>query len=216
MPPLIPSPPEPRRGVTAAGPPSPWIHRFAPLVRAGGPVLDLACGGGRHLRLFHALGHPVTGIDLDLRGVADLQGRPGIELVAADLENGRPWPLDPGRRFAGIVVANYLHRPLFPALLAALEPGGLLLYETFMMGNQRFGRPSSPAFLLRSGELLALASSHLATGHLTTGRLQIVAFEQGEVSSPKAAVVQRLAAVAEPAAAPDLDGDPEPRPLPVG
>jgi SAM-dependent methyltransferase len=190
-------------GLTA--PPSPWIARFAPLVRAGGPVLDLACGGGRHLRLFHALGHPVTGIDLDLRGVADLEGRPGVELVGADLENGRPWPLAPGRRFAGIAVANYLHRPLFPDLLAALEPGGVLLYETFMMGNQRFGRPSSPAFLLRSGELLDLAA----------GRLQVVAFEQGEVSSPKAAVVQRLAAISGPAVAPDLDGDPEPRPLPA-
>lgn len=205
--------PEPRPGQPPGAPftaglsqpPSPWIRRFAPLIRAGGPVLDLACGGGRHLRLLHGLGHPVTGVDLDLRGVADLEGRPGIELVGADLENGRPWPLGPGRRFAGIVVANYLYRPLLPDLLAALEPGGVLLYETFMMGNQRFGRPSSPAFLLRSGELLDLARE----------RLQVVAFEQGEVSSPKAAVVQRIAAVAGPAAAPDLDGDPEPRPLPA-
>lgn len=185
-----------------AGPPSPWVVRFAPLVRAGGPVLDLACGGGRHARLFAGRGHPVTAVDIDLRGVADLEGR--AELVRADLEDGGPWPL-PGRRFAGIVATNYLHRPLLPRLADALEPGGVLLYETFMVGNARFGRPSSPAFLLRSGELL----------EAVRGRLQVVAFEQGEVASPKAAVVQRLCAVADLAPAHDLGGDPEPRPLPA-
>lgn len=190
--------------LAAATPPSPWVARFAPLARRGGTVLDLACGAGRHLRLFHGRGHPVVGLDLDLRGVADLQGTPGVELVGADLENGAPFPLA-GRRFAAIVVANYLHRPLFPALLDALEPGGLLLYETFAQGNQRYGRPSNPSFLLRAGELLELAR----------GRLQVVAFEQGEVASPKAAVVQRLAAVNDLSPAPDLSGDPEPRPLPA-
>jgi len=186
-----------------SGPPSPWIVRFAPLVAAGGAVLDLACGGGRHLRFFHGRGHPVTGVDSDTRGLADLAGRDGVEIVAADLENGRPWPL-PGRRFAAVVVTNYLYRPLFPALLAALAPGGLLLYETFMQGNQRLGRPASPAFLLHSGELLDLAR----------GRLQVLAFEQGEVTLPKAAVVQRLAAVNDLSAADGLDGNPAPRPLP--
>lgn len=182
--------------------PSPWVERFAPLVRSGGPVLDLACGGGRHSRLFAGRGHPVTALDIDLRGVEDLRGR--AELVQADLENGQPWPLA-DRRFAAIVVTNYLHRPLFPALLDALEPGGVLLYETFMRGNARFGRPSAPAFLLGSGELLERVA----------GRLQVVAFEQGEVSSPKAAVVQRLCAVADLTPGHGLDGDPEPRPLPT-
>lgn len=184
--------------------PSPWVVRFAPLVAAGGAVLDLACGSGRHLRLFHGRGHPVVGLDRDLRGVADLAGRDGIELVEADLEDGSPWPLPAERRFAGIVVTNYLHRPLLPRLLDALEPGGLLIYETFAIGNARFGRPASPAFLLRSGELLDLAR----------GRLQVVAFEQGEAASPKAAVVQRLCAVNDLAPGAGLDGDPEPRPLP--
>lgn len=189
---------------TAAQPPSAWVERFAPLVPARGPVLDLACGSGRHLRLFHRRGHPVLGIDIDLRGVADLAHTPGVEMLAADLEQGNPWPLPAERRFAGIVVANYLHRPLFPALLDALAPGGVLLYETFAMGNARFGKPSSPGFLLRQGELLELAR----------GRLQVVAYEHGEVASPRAAVVQRLAAVADLAPGTGLDGDPEPRPLP--
>ncbi|GLR81113.1 class I SAM-dependent methyltransferase [Azospirillum oryzae] len=171
-------------------PPSAWVERFAPLVRADGPVLDLACGGGRHLRLFHRHGHPVVGLDRDLGGVADLEGTAGVTLIQADLETGDPagriGPLPADARFAGIVVTNYLHRPLLPALLAALEPGGVLIYETFADGNARFGRPSSPDFLLRRGELL----------EAVRGRLQVVAFEQGEVSAPKPAVVQRICAVA--------------------
>ncbi|MBY6262450.1 methyltransferase domain-containing protein [Azospirillum sp. 412522] len=171
-------------------PPSAWVERFAPLVRAGGPVLDLACGGGRHLRLFHRRGHPVVGLDRDLGGVADLEGTAGVTLIRADLESGdsasSPGSLAAGGRFAGIVVTNYLHRPLFPDLLAALEPGGVLIYETFADGNARFGRPSSPDFLLRRSELL----------EAVRGTLQVVAFEQGEVSVPKPAVVQRICAVA--------------------
>ena len=144
----------------------------------------------------------MTGVDIDTRGVADLSGQPGVEIVSADLEAG-VWPFA-GRRFAAIVVTNYLHRPLFPVLLDALAPRGVLLYETFAMGNARYGRPSSPAFLLRNGELL----------ELVRGRLQILAYEHGEVSSPKAAIVQRLAAINDLAAAADLDGDPEPASLP--
>ncbi|ASG19612.1 class I SAM-dependent methyltransferase [Nitrospirillum viridazoti] len=187
---------------------SAWVARFAPLVARGGAVLDLACGGGRHARLFHAAGHPVTAVDIDPRGVADLQGRPGVTILQADLEGDvslDPGGVELGGPYAGIVVTNYLHRPLLPRLPGLLAPGGVLLYETFAQGNQRHGRPSSPAYLLRAGELLALARD--------TG-LQVVAFEQGEIALPRAAVVQRLAAV-RPLAAPDLDGDPEPRPLPL-
>ncbi|WP_044564294.1 bifunctional 2-polyprenyl-6-hydroxyphenol methylase/3-demethylubiquinol 3-O-methyltransferase UbiG [Azospirillum sp. B4] len=182
---------------------SPWVQRFAPLVAKGGPVLDVACGGGRHARLFRGLGHPVMAVDIDTRGVADLAGQPGVTVCQADLEGGAP--VDLGGSYAGIVVTNYLHRPLLAHLPGLLAPGGVLLYETFAQGNQRHGRPSSPAFLLRQGELLAMAQ---AAG------LQVVAFEQGEISLPRAAVVQRLAAV-RPLPAPDLDGDPEPRPLPL-
>lgn len=176
-------PPTPPAGCSED--PSPWIARFAPLAAAGGPVLDVACGGGRHLRHFHRLGHPVTGIDRAADGVADLAGRDGVTIVTADLEDGSPWPLPGDARFAAVVVTNYLHRPLFPRLLDALAPGGVLLYETFALGNERYGRPSRPDFLLRPGELLERVQ----------GRLTVAAYEHGLVSAPRPAVIQRIAAV---------------------
>lgn len=162
---------------------SAWIARFASTTKPGGAVLDLACGGGRHGRLFLENRHPVCFLDIDLGGVADLAGKSGAELVQADLEGGASWPL-PGRRFAATVVTNYLWRPLFPALFGALEPGGLLLYETFMRGNERFGKPSNPDFLLAEDELLDLCRPHC----------RVIAFEQGEETSPKPAMRQRIAA----------------------
>lgn len=147
-------------------------------------MLDLACGGGRHGRLFLSLGHPVSFLDINLSGVADLEGQKAAEFLQADLENGAPWPL-PGRSFAAIVVSNYLWRPLFPALLAALAPGGLLLFETFMQGQERFGKPSNPAFLLAENELFDLCRE----------ACHILAFEQGEETESKPAFRQRIAAI---------------------
>lgn len=153
-----------------SGNPSPWIVRFAPLVRAGGSVLDLACGGGRHGRLFLENGHKVCFLDRDLSGVADLRGDDRAELIEADIENG-PWPIETGRQFAGIVVTNYLWRPLKPQITAALAPNGVLIYETFMLGNERFGKPSNPDFLLQPDELLDWCRAE---------GLIVRAFEQGE------------------------------------
>lgn len=164
-------------------PPSPWIARFAGLVPTGGAVLDLAAGGGRHTRFFRGRGHPVTAVDRDTSALLRIADE--IEVIAADLEGGSAWPLGE-RRFSAVVVTNYLHRPLFPAILAALAPGGALLYETFALGNERFGKPSNPDFLLRPGELLDVAR----------GRLRIVAYEDVELAEPKPAMVQRIAAVA--------------------
>jgi SAM-dependent methyltransferase len=166
--------------------PSTWVARFAGLVPRQGPVLDLACGSGRHARFFLARDYPVTALDRDTSSVADLKDHEKAEIVQADLEAG-DWPLM-GRRFAAIVVTNYLHRPLFPHLLAALEPDGVLIYETFALGNERFGRPRNPEFLLAPGELL----------QIVTGTLRIVAYEHGEVGRPKRAVMQRLCAVNDP------------------
>ncbi len=147
-------------------------------------MLDLAAGGGRHTKLLLDQGYRVRAVDRDIAALASLAGlRCTVQQV--DLEAGGPWPL--GGNYDGIVVANYLHRPLFPAIAAALAPGGAVIYETFALGNGRFGRPGNPEFLLRPGELLDAFAA-----------LTVVAFEQGEVASPRPAVVQRIAAVNGP------------------
>jgi SAM-dependent methyltransferase len=171
--------------VHLGSPPSAWVVRFAPMVPEGAPVLDLACGGGRHTRLFAEAGHPVTAIDVDLSRLGDLAGYPGVELIVADLEGGDPFPLA-GRTFGGVVVTNYLHRPLLEDLVAAVAPGGVLIYETFVEGNEGLGgRVTNPDFLLHHGELLDLAR----------GRLRVVAYEDVVVAEPKPAAVQRICAV---------------------
>ena len=160
---------------------SEWVRRWAPLVGRG-PVLDVACGAGRHAIFFAEGGFEVFAVD------RDEQALPGsIRFVRADLEDGSPWPW-PGKRFAAVVVTNYLHRPLFPRLVESLDDGGVLIYETFMAGNERYGRPSNPDFLLRPGELLEAFAT-----------LTLVAFEQGTVERPKMAVVQRICVIRGPA-----------------
>jgi SAM-dependent methyltransferase len=154
--------------------PSEWVVRWASEITAG-PVLDLACGEGRHARFFRDRGLEVVAVD---REPLILEN---ISFLKADLEGG-PWPFE-GRQFGGIVVTNYLHRPLFPRLAESLAPGGVLIYETFMAGNERFGRPSNPAFLLRPGELKEAFKS-----------LQVLGFEEGEVARPKPAMTQRICA----------------------
>ena len=163
--------------------PSPWVARFLALAPAGGRILDLAAGGGRHTRYARARGYAVTAVDIDVSGLADIRTDPGVEFLAADLE-GKPWPFGE-RKFAGVVVTNYLHRPLLPRLVAAVEDGGGLIYETFAEGNEAFGKPSNPNFLLRPGELL----------DVVRGQLTIVAYEHGKIEAPRAAVIQRIAAV---------------------
>jgi SAM-dependent methyltransferase len=168
--------------------PLPWVRRFAPLIRQGGRVLDLAAGGGRHTRLLHDMGFAVTAVDRD---VSQLQLVAGVRCAVRvlDLETGDPAAAMAalGSGYDGIDVTNYLHRPLVPGLLAALAPAGVLIYQTFAAGNERLGRPRNPDFLLRPGELLAAFAG-----------LTIVAFEQGEVAMPRPAVIQRLAAIAGP------------------
>ncbi len=174
--------------------PSPWIVRFAHLVAPGARVLDLAAGQGRHARFFADRGVRVLAVDRDSEALSALSGVVGIETRVLDLETGH-WPLV-GERFDAIVVSNYLHRPLFPHLRASLLPDGVLLYETFAMGNEAYGRPANPDFLLCRDELLTVAA-------LPPAPLTVVAFEQGrEDGGARQAVVQRLAAVGSQAPEP--------------
>ena len=163
--------------------PSPWVTRFAPMIPAGGEVLDFACGSGRHTRWLASRGYRVEAADRDAVSLELLAGVPHVTIREADLEEGE-WPFS-GRHFDGIIVTNYLYRPRLPVLLTALNPGGVLIYETFMVGNERFGKPSNPDFLLRSHELFERVS----------GACTVLAYEQGEVKEPKPAVIQRICAV---------------------
>ena len=160
--------------------PSAWVERWSHHIRPGGAVLDLACGAGRHARLLARMGFEVDAVDRDPALFTDVPR--GVHLRGADLEAG-PWPYE-GRRFDGIVVTNYLHRPLLPRLVDALEPGGLLVYETFAAGNERFGKPSNPAFLLQPGELL----------EAVRGKLRVIAYEDLVVEEPRPAAIQRICA----------------------
>ena len=161
--------------------PSAWVAGHAGLVPKPGPVLDLAAGGGRHSRYFLDLGYRVTALDRDVSRLGDLAG---AEIIAADLEDGSPWPLS-GRQFAGIVVTNYLFRPILPRIAMALGPGGVLIYETFGLGQERYGRPRNPEHLLQPGELLAFAE---------TAGLTVRAYFCGEVPGAEPSVRQAIVA----------------------
>lgn len=160
---------------------SPWVERWSHLVAPGARVLDVACGSGRHVRWFVQRGCHVSAVDRDAAAMAPLRAM--AEIIVADLERAA-WPLA-GRRFDAVVVTNYLWRERLPALIDSVAPSGVLIYETFALGQQSVGKPSNPAFLLRPGELLAAAAG-----------LRIVAYEDGFLEHPDR-FVQRIAAVRE-------------------
>lgn len=172
--------------------PSAWVKRFSPLIPKGGFVLDLACGSGRHTQLLAQNDYLVLAVDRDIKTIQsnlpeDLHSR--VQVSKLDLE-GESWPLGDFPQFDGVVVTNYLYRPHLDKLLSILTPGGVLIYETFALGNEQFGRPSNPDFLLKPNELLALVEANSA--------FQIVSFEQGLVKFPKPASIQRICAVKSP------------------
>ncbi|HEU4707946.1 MAG TPA: class I SAM-dependent methyltransferase [Methylophilaceae bacterium] len=162
--------------------PSAWLKRYAYLIKPPGCVLDIAAGSGRNSRWLAAQGWQVEAVDVDAAALQTMAGVPGIATRVADLEQG-PWPYAE-RKFDAIVVCRYLHRPLLPLLAASLEPGGVLIYETFMQGHEAYGRPKNPDFLLRPNELLEAFA----------GELLPHAFEQG-LDVARQAVVQRICAV---------------------
>jgi SAM-dependent methyltransferase len=175
-------------------PPSPWVARFAHLVAAGARVLDVACGAGRHARFFAERGATVDAVDRDPELAAAFSGFPAVRFLAADIEAG-PWPYA-GRQFDAVIVTNYLHRPLFAALRDSVADGGVLIYETFARGNEVFGKPSNPAFLLQPGELLQGFAGFF-----------VVAYEDGLIVAPQRARVQRLCALCGDARAVALGAD---------
>jgi SAM-dependent methyltransferase len=163
--------------------PSPWVTRFAATIPRGAQVLDLACGAGRHTKFLAGLDYRVLAVDRDLSRLGEAEYLAQVETLQADLETG-DWPMA-GRQFGGIVVTNYLHRPLFPHLLDVLLPGGVFIYETFAQGNERFGGVSDPDYLLQPGELLAAVR----------GRARVIAYEDVLVEQPKPAAIQHICAV---------------------
>jgi SAM-dependent methyltransferase len=165
-------------------PPSDWVVRFSSWVPKGGPVLDLACGAGRHSRFFLQRGDRVTAVDRTLQGIQDILSHPHLESFEIDLEDGRPFPFR-GQGFAAVIVTNYLYRPILKDLVSVVSEGGILIYETFARGNERFRGPSRPDFLLKPGELL----------EAVRGQLRVVAYEDRIICDPGAAAIQRIAAI---------------------
>lgn len=166
-------------------PASLWIEQYAHLVRKQGTVLDVACGAGRHARLFAAMGMKVTAVDRNAEALAEMTAHTGIATLWADLENAA-WPL-PERSFDAVIVTNYLWRPLLPTLAATVAEKGVILYETFARGNERFGKPSNPDFLLAPDELLQ---------HFGPDKgFHVIAYEDVVLDLPKPACVQRIAAI---------------------
>lgn len=163
-------------------PPSPFVLKYLSEINPGGTVLDLACGKGRHTRACLEQGFEVTAVDIDMRGLGDLTGRAGLHIITADLESD-PWPLGDAN-FDAVIVSNYLWRPLFHNIREAVAPGGLLLYETFAAGNERYGKPSNPEFLLRQGELEEVFAEGFKVLH----------YQHAVEHVPAPAVRQRLAA----------------------
>lgn len=163
--------------------PMSWVERWADSIPAHGRVLDVACGGGRHAVFLAARGHPVDAVDRDLGLSEPVRTTPGVVWHQCDLES-QPWPYQ-ANSYQGVVVTNYLHRPLFPRLIDALSSGGVLIYATFSLGQEVLGRPRNPAHLLMPGELLEAVRGHM----------RVVAYEDVLEGNETPARVQRLCAI---------------------
>ncbi len=162
--------------------PSDWVVKQASRIQINGRVLDLACGAGRHAFYLAARGLHVVALDRDVEVLRGQKLPADITLLEMDVENSA-WPFGDSE-FDAIVVTHYLHRPLFTKIIAALKPQGVLIYETFALGNEKFGKPSNPDFLLQPGELL----------DVVRGSMHVLAYEDDFFALPKPAMVQRICA----------------------
>ena len=162
--------------------PSSWLQRHSSLIPHSGPILDIAAGSGRHTQYLLEKGHTVVSIDKDISRLARIKSS-HLSIARVDLEAPKPWPFK-NSAFAAIIVTNYLHRPLFPLIINALAVGGVLVYETFANGNEKFGKPTNPNYLLKAGELIQLTLEHL----------HILAYEDLTVDQPRPAQIQRIVA----------------------
>ena len=160
--------------------PSAWIERHSPLISRSGRILDIAAGKGRHTRYLLRKGHSVIAVDKNLSSLRNIKNA-RLSLIQVDLETGDSWPYKEGM-FAGVVVTNYLYRPLFGPIIASLAPGGVLIFETFARGNEKFGKPNNPDYLLEPDELI----------RVTLNKLHIIAYEDLIVEQPRPAHIQRI------------------------
>ena len=173
-----------RKHTSSYSKPSEWVRKYAKLISQGGAVLDLACGRGRHTRFLLERGIKVTALDYDISQLKDIPETENLKTIEHDLEGSSPWPFS-SQTFDGIVVANYLYRPLFSKILESLAPKGVLIYQTFAVGNEKYGRPRNPDYLLSNDELLKVFGKHL----------HVVQYSHGFIKQPLPAIMQSICCI---------------------
>ena len=163
--------------------PNKWVECYSSLIPFGKGVLDLACGSGRHTGMLLNNGYQVTAVDIDTTLVKQNFSNKKLNIVKCDLETLSSWPFGKNS-FLGIIVVNYLHRPLYSRIMESLEEGGVLIYQTFADGNSRYGKPKNPDYLLKRGELKTVF-----------GGMRIISYQHGYLSYPSQSVVQRICCI---------------------
>ena len=161
--------------------PSDWVKQHIRIIPPKGTVLDLACGAGRHTRLLIETGRRVIALDYNIRQLEYLSGEDSLTIIRHNLEVKNSWPFNP-LTFDGIIVTNYLYRPLYSCIIDALAVNGVLIYQTFAVGNEKYGRPRNPKYLLKEDELLEVFGK----------KLNVVDYSHGYIKKPSPAVIQSI------------------------
>ena len=163
--------------------PNKWVECYSSLIPSGGSVLDLACGSGRHTGMLLNKGYQVTAVDIDTTLIKQNFSNKNLNIVKCDLESLSFWPFEKNS-FLGIIVVNYLHRPLFSKIIESLREEGVLVYQTFADGHSRYGKPKNPDYLLKRGELKTVFDS-----------MKIISYQHGYLSYPSQSIIQRICCV---------------------